>query len=318
MGRAALTPTLPRRPPRPRVRGAAVLLAMLLAALAAAIAATVFSDQQRWSRGVEYRRDQVQAQALALAAIQWTRQILDDDARTTTLDHLGEPWAFNLPPVPVENGDVRGAIVDAQARLNVNALGAGGAEERRGGERIARLFAQRGGPVAALAALADWIDRDSVTRTDGAEDDAYARLDPPTLAANAPVVRTAELAAVRGVGAPALAAVAPYLAALPGGTPVNVNTAPPAVLAALVDGLNPDQWSAFVDGRARKPFTTVAEFRARLPEGARLDGEDGLAVRSDWFLVTIEARQGLSVARARALVYRGAGRASTVVWQTVE
>ena len=58
---------------------------------------------------------------------------------------------------------------------------------------------------------------------------------------------TAPLSSIKG--APALAAVAPYLAALPGGTPVNVNTASPAVLAALVDGLNPDQWSAFVDGR---------------------------------------------------------------------
>ena len=163
---------------------------MLLAALAAAIAATVFADQQRWSRGVEYRRDQVQAQALALAAIQWTRQILDDDARTSTLDHGGEPWAFKLPPVPVENGDVRGTIVDAQARLNVNALGAGGAEERRGGERIARLFAQRGGPVGAIGAIGDWIDGDSVTRVDGGEDDAYARQIrprwPPTRRSSAP------------------------------------------------------------------------------------------------------------------------------------
>jgi len=332
MARAALISAGPGRRPgrhcgrrsgqsagrRSGARGAAVLLAMLLAALAAAIAATVFADQQRWSRSVEYRRDQVQAQALALAAIQWTRQILDDDARTSTLDHGGEPWALKLPPVPVENGDVRGTIVDAQARLNVNALGAGGAEERRGGERIARLFAQRGGPVGAIAAIGDWIDGDSGTRDGGAEDDAYARQTPPALAANAPVVRTAELAAVRGVHAAALAAVAPYLAALPAGTPVNVNTAPPAVLAALADGLTPDQWSAIVDGRARKPFSTVAEFRARLPDGARLDGEDGLAVRSDWFYVTTEARQGLSVARARALVHRAPGRAGAVVWQTVE
>jgi hypothetical protein len=32
---------------------------MLIAALAAAVAATVFADQQRWSRAVEHRRDQV-------------------------------------------------------------------------------------------------------------------------------------------------------------------------------------------------------------------------------------------------------------------
>ena len=117
---------------------------------------------------------------------------------------------------------------------------------------------------------------------------------------------------------PALAAVAPHLAALPAGTPVNVNTAPPAILATLAEGLTPDQWAAIVEGRARKPYSTVAEFRARLPEGVRLDGEDGLAVKSDWFYATIEARQGLSVARARALIHRAPGRAGVVVWQTVE
>ena len=67
-------------PPR-ATRGAAVVLAMLLAALAAAVAATVFADQQRWIRGVEHRRDQVQAQALAVAGVQWGRQILYDDAQ---------------------------------------------------------------------------------------------------------------------------------------------------------------------------------------------------------------------------------------------
>ncbi len=83
---------------------------MLLAALAAAIAATVFADQQRWSRTVVHRRDQVQAQALAMAGVQWARQILYDDARRSAIDHLGEPWALTLPPIPLENGEIRGAI----------------------------------------------------------------------------------------------------------------------------------------------------------------------------------------------------------------
>ena len=109
-----------------RMRGAAIILAMLIAALAAAVAATVFADQQRWGRTVELRRDQVQAQALAMAGVQWARQILDDDARRSEIDHLGEPWALTLPPIPMEDGEIRGAIVDAQGRLNINALGFAG------------------------------------------------------------------------------------------------------------------------------------------------------------------------------------------------
>ena len=95
---------------------------MLLAALAATISVTLFAEQQRWTRAVEHRRDQVQAQALVFAGIQWARQILNEDARLTLIDHLGEPWAISLPPIPLENGEIRGSITDAQARLNVNAL----------------------------------------------------------------------------------------------------------------------------------------------------------------------------------------------------
>lgn len=297
-------------------RGAAVIVAMLIAALAAAVAATVFADQQRWSRTVEHRRDQVQAQALAVAGIQWARQVLDDDARRSAIDHLAEPWALTLPPIPVENGEIRGRIDDAQGRLNVNALGGTAASRER--ERIAALIAQRGGPVAALAAIGDWIDPDNVAREGGAEDAYYAALSVPGLAANAPALRVADLAGIRGVTPQTLAAVAPFVFALPAGTPLNVNTAPPEVLAAVVENLTAERGAALVASRAQKAFTTVAEFRARLPQGASLAGDEGLAVASSFFVVTVEARQGTTLARARALLRRRSGEWPAIVWQVVE
>ena len=301
-----------------RLRGAAVVLAMLIAALAAAVAATVFADQQRWSRMVEYRRDQVQAQALAMAGVQWARQILDDDARGSEIDHLGEPWALALPPIPLENGEIRGSIVDAQGRLNVNALGDADASSASERARIAALFAQRGGPNTALDAIADWIDADGAVREAGAEDAYYAAQAVPGLAANVPVLRVAELATVKGVTPQALAAVAPYLSALPRGTPVNVNTAPAEVLAVIVDKLGADGAAALVARRAREPYGTIAEFRSRLPKGATLSDERALAVKSTYFYVTVEARQGATVARARALLHRGGSEWPTIIWQVVE
>jgi len=301
-----------------RHRGAAVVLAMLIAALAAAVAATVFADQQRWGRSVLHRRDQVQAQALAMAGVQWARQILDDDARRSSVDHLGEPWALSLPPIPVDNGEIRGAIVDAQSRLNINALGSAGASTELERARIAALFAQRGGPAAALDAIADWIDADGIVRQAGAEDAFYATQPAPGLAANVPVLRIADLTVVKGVAPQALAAVAPFLSALPAGTPLNVNTAPPEVLSAVVDSLNGERGSALVASRAQKPYTTVAEFRARLPQGATLADDRSLSVTSNFFYVTVEARQGTTQARARALLRRSGGAWPAIVWQVVE
>jgi general secretion pathway protein K len=311
----------PRRTDRgtARLRGAAVILAMLLAALAATIAATLFADEQRWTRAVAERRDQVQAQALAIAGVQWARDILYARGQPKAIDHLGEDWALALPPIPLENGEIRGAISDATGRLNVNALGAliAGADVER--DRLVRLFAARNGPVDAVDAIADWIDADGSPRPNGAEDAYYEAQSVPGRAANAPVTRIAELAAVRGVTLPALAAVAPYITALPAGATVNVNTAPPEVLAAIVNDSRGDAAAQIASARANRPFSSVADFRARLPQGTTLASDVALAVRSDYFFVTVEARQGTTLARARALVKRGTDRNwPAIVWQVVE
>ena len=301
-----------------RARGAAIILAMLIAALAAAVAATVFADQQRWSRSVEHRRDQVQAQALVMAGVQWARQVLDDDARHSDTDNLREAWAIPLPPIPLDNGEIRGAIADAQGRLNINALGDKGASADIERQRLAALFVQRGGPAAALDAIADWIDPDTIVRDAGAEDAFYAAQTVPGLPPDAPVVRIAELASVRGVTAASLDAVAPFLCALPPGTPVNVNTAPPEVLATIVDGLDGDRLAALIADRASRPFGSISDFRARLPKGASLVSESALSVKSGFFYVSVEARQGETIARARALLRRSPGAPTAIAWQVVE
>jgi len=303
---------------RQRSRGAAIVLAMLLAALAAAVAATVFADQQRWSRTVEHRRDQVQAQALALAGVQWGRQILYDDAQHSQIDHLREPWAMALPAIPLDNGQVRGAIVDAQARLNINALGESGDRADIERARIARLFAQRGGPTGAVDAIADWIDRDAIMRDGGAEDAFYAARRAPGLAANAPLLRVAELAEVKGVTPSTLSAVASFLSALPAGTPLNVNTAAPEVLSAVVDKLDGAGLAKLIAARTQSPFNNLAEFRAQLSSPAAVAGDETLSVKSDFFYVTIEAQQGATLARARALLRRKGNEWPDVVWQVVE
>ena len=49
-----------------------------------------------------------------------------------------------------------------------------------------------------------------------------------------------------------------------------------------------------------------------------LPADLGLAVESSYFYATVEARQGTTLGRARALLLRRAGTWPTVVWQVVE
>jgi general secretion pathway protein K len=166
--------------------------------------------------------------------------------------------------------------------------------------------------------VADWVDEDGTARESGAEDAFYLGQPAPHLTPNAPLVRVAELGAAKGMTPRAVAAVLPFVSALPQGTPVNVNTAPPEVLAAIVDNLTPERLETLLTDRARKPFTTVAEFRARLPSGATLGSDASLAVTSSYFLITIDARQGATHSRGRALVRRSSAGRPTIVWQVVE
>jgi general secretion pathway protein K len=168
--------------------------------------------------------------------------------------------------------------------------------------------------------MADWIDADETPRMNGAEDAVYASRSIAGVAANAPVVRIAELANVAGMTFASLATVAPFLAALPAWTPLNVNTAPREVLAAVFGSAGNDTVAAILAARAQRPFNTIADFRARLPQGAVSPDDVSLAVRSDYFLVSVEARQGTTIARARALLHRGGGGRAwpEVVWQVIE
>jgi general secretion pathway protein K len=302
-------------------RGAAIVIAMLLAALVATIAATLLWQQQRWAGEYERRRDQVQAQVLAMAGVQWARQILFDTTRSSAITHLGQPWAYKLPPTPIENGSIGGYIADAQARINVDNLAASGDLPKPTRAAMQRLFTTLGLPPSFLNAITDWLDADDqVTPGGGAEDAYYQAQSIPGLAANAPVRRVAELLAVRGADPAMLSRLRAFVEAVDAPSTVNVNTAPPEVLMAMIDGLDAAGAAAIVAARAQSPFTSAADFHARLNRPRLNVDESQLAVRSDWFEVTIEARQGDTLARARALLKRSttASEWPIVVWQTVE
>jgi len=304
-----------------RSRGAAVVMAMLLAAFAATIAATLLWQQQRWIGEHQHRRDQVQAQALAMAGVQWTRQIVFENAPAGTIVHLGQPWALRLPAMPIENGSIGGYIVDAQGRINVNNLTTTSTAAASTRAALQRLFAALALPVSLVNAIGDWVDADDKTSDPGGAEDAWYLAQPiATLAANAPVVRVGELLLVRDVGPASMARVRPFVAALDAPTAVNVNTAPAEVLAAIVGGLDAAAATLLVTSREKTPFATIADFKTRLPRPDMVSDESLLDVKSDWFEVSIEARQGDTLARARALLKRSsiAGEWPIVVWQIVE
>ena len=297
-------------------RGAALLVAMLVAAIAAAVATTLSVEGVRWQAVVEGRRDHARAASLAMAGVQWARQALADDAIQGPVDHLGEPWAFALPPTPIDGGSVEGRIDDAQARLNLNAVGGVDAAAGIARARLGRLLTQHGIDPAVADAIADWIDADAAPRERGAEDAAYAS--EGGVAANAPLARAGELAAVRGIRAASLARLAADVVALPADAGVNVNTATANVLAAALPSLDASAIATLVAARRERPYASLDDFRSRVAPGTSTLDTTGLGVGSRHFLVNVRAKQGDVVVRAEALLARLDGRLPVIVWQVVD
>ncbi len=300
-------------------RGAAVVAAMLLAVLASAVAAGLLWQQQWNLKQHQHRREQAQAQALVVAGLQWAQQVLAEDARTSRVDHLGEAWAVRLPPTPVDNGDVSGYITDQQALFNVNNIVRGEQKSPRQLLALENVLIRAGGEAGLAEAILDWIDRDGkVSSEAGGEDAFYAASSPPRLAANRPLLRVAELGSVRGMRPAVLDALTPLVAALPEEVGVNVNTAPKAVLMAVIPDLDDEDAERILAERVARPFASVSDFRQRMLRPGQTVTDEMLDVGSRYFLVTVVARQGETRARGRALLRRPARSWPSVVWQLVE
>jgi len=298
-----------------RQRGVAIVLALGVVALAAIAAAAILASQSLWSRHAELGAEHMQAQALVQAGIDWGRALLSDDRRLSSVDHLGEPWALRLPPVPVDNGELAGQLDEQQGLFNLNNLVRNGKVSPAHVAQFQRLLEILALPDALAASLADWLDADGEPQPqDGAESGYYQGLQPPYLAANRPLGDVAELALVRGFDEAVRTRLRPFVTALPRFTPVNVNTAPPEVLAAVVSNLDLDQARALTAQRGRAYFRNPSEFLAQLPSGAVADGND-VTTASQYFVASARVTIGGAQARGSALLERESTGWPTVVWR---
>lgn len=297
-------------------RGMAVITAILVVALVASAASFMAWQQQLWVRQVENLNEQAQSRAVVLAAMQWARSILAQDAHGSSVDHLEEGWAMALAPLPVEGGELAGELTDQQGLFNLNSLVRGGRISATDLAVFRKLLELLQLPAEHAAAVVDWIDPDAeVTYPGGAEDGDYLALDPPYRAGNRALTTLDGLARLKGFDAATLERLRPFVTALPQPTQVNVNTAPAEVLAAAIAELTLEQAQALVTARKGKHFKDIADFRARLPKTVTQVNETLLSVGSRYFLVSGHARFGRAKVGLQALLERQAKAWPTLVWQ---
>ncbi|MCW3479875.1 type II secretion system minor pseudopilin GspK [Neisseriaceae bacterium JH1-16] len=289
-----------------RQDGMAVVMALLIVALAASASALVLWQQGLWLRQVEQDRSRAGVRLAADGGLAWAMDLLRFDGISSSTDHLGELWAQPLPKLDAQGFSVAGQISDAQGRFNLNNLvdGATGKINRPQLQLYRQLLMALDQPPTLAEPLLAWM---------GARGD-----DDKSTEGSAPrrMARASQLAWVPGYRPEVLARLLPQVVALPenGATAINVNTATPEVMAALVPALDSGRRLALLNQRRALPFKDQQDFLTKLVLPDNLKPDRALFdVKSSYFLLDSEVSRAPVRLKQRALLSRS-GEVS-LVWR---
>jgi general secretion pathway protein K len=300
-------------------RGAALLVAMLVLSLIGTLAAGMVWQQWRAVRVEETERLRAQAAWILTGALDLGRVILRIDARSGGADHLGEPWATQLQEASLagllsqdrsNNVDVgpevylSGGIRDAQSRYNLRNLV--DAQARIVPEELAVL--QRLCETAGVGAETAQVIASGLA---GAWSFGAAASAPAAEAALAP--RRVEQLAWLGLDAASVRALLPFVELLPEATPLNLNTAAPEVLVAVLAGLDASSAQRIAQTRQNSPFKTLDAARSLVRADIKLDAKR-VSVASNYFEVSGRLRAQGRMIEERMLVTRR-GREVFALWR---
>jgi general secretion pathway protein K len=248
-------------------RGVALLVTMMALALMTMLVMDFTTSASLGYRSAAGQANEMRAEYLARSAISVGLSLLSIDARQgatskTPYEGLDQQWAMPYPPVPLGGGTAQISIVDEARKIDINQL----INPRTGQPDptylgiLQRLFTNIGVSPAIIPAIVDWLDPDSIESAGGAESDYYLRLTPPYEPRNGPMPTIGDLRMIRGVDDATFFRLQQFLTASPE-PHVNINTAPPEVIAALVPQLSDDTSSVkeIIQARTVQPFLNVTD-----------------------------------------------------------
>lgn len=329
-----------RTPPRQRQRGAALLMAMVIVTLVATMAASMVWQQWRAVQVETAERARTQASWILMAAVDYARLVLREDGKSSrTTDDLSELWAKPIAESRLsallaadtennsaDNADLpeaflSGRMEDAHAKYNLRRLvDAAGVPDPAEVAVLKRLFAVLSIPSPLADGVADAMAKASLAEQSLATSDvgALEKLGGESGRAQAPLMPQTYDQILWMIPGDTLEKLRPYVTLLPNqGTKVNVNTASPQVLAAVITGLDLARASRLVQRRQREPFKDPGDISKELgvapPNGWGLDRVD---VRSEYFEIIVRLRYEDSVVEQRHLVQRDSNNNVVVLQQS--
>lgn len=301
-------------------RGIALITAILVVAIATIAATAILASGNIAIHRAANLQDSEKAWWYANGVESWLKSILERDREDNSIDSLDDDWAKPVDYLPVDEGHVRGRLVDLQGRFNLNNLAVQDtAQYNKYSEQFERLLQNIEGAdafraKAIAAAIRDWADKDQEqSGPDGAEDSEYLGVDPPYRTPNRYLESVSELLAIRGMDKKLYTQLRPYVAALPQtGTAVNINTAPEPVLRSLVKRVTPEL-EAFLRDREKAPAEDTTKLQTSFgPE------TPPISVRTQYFMSQVETFIGSGRLALYSFYYRPGQGAPVVLGRSTD
>ncbi|MGP5548193.1 type II secretion system minor pseudopilin GspK [Psychrobacter alimentarius] len=285
-------------------RGVALLTILLLVVSITVVAGAMLASQKIAIRRSGLLFDQNQLLQDISAGQQLALTMIRADNKLNDTDSAQDIWAQPIPPYALGGHSIGIEVRDEASRFNINNLYQNSAVDTASVAMFQRLLTQLNlEPDIAIAVL-DYQDTDSEVYKDGGAEDAVYTQQSNTILPNQSFVSIDQLQEVRGVTAEALKTLRPYITAVPYFVPVNVNTASPVLLAALMDGATSEQMQGLVDMRSKQAIATIDDLwqlpvLSSLDDAQRKDLSTLLAVDSQAFLALITATDSGSIGQTR-------------------
>jgi general secretion pathway protein K len=284
-------------------QAAALITALLMVAIVAVIAAAMFARENFLvTRTITLQNDQ-RMQAAAQVSIIWAKQLMQ------------QPEKIKISPVQMPAAHFHGIVIqaeleDAQSRFNINNLSDYAAQPA-----LAQLMEivqpQIGSSKAEqlvknIAAFISFHASQS--------DNIYYKQVPPYQVSHEAMVSVSELRLVDGVNADLYNSLEKYITALPGNTPINVNTASAQVLASLAPNMSLAVGKSIVSQRVYQPFASLDEFKnLGILKAYKISLP--LTVVSDYFLLKTTLSIGKQQLSLITLLQHKDKHDSVVLWQ---
>lgn len=301
---------------RPRQRGAALLAAMLTVMLVATFSAAAMWQQWRSVEVEAAERARVQSAWVLTGALDWSRLILREDARSGGADHLAEPWAIPLQEARLStflaadrnnNADtsatdgsvlqeafLSGRIIDMQSRMNVMNLIDEGKVSDIELAAFGKLFELLNLPEQDLTTLVDALRLATLDPQNPAYVGSFAPLLPQKV----------EQLTWLGLPQATVNTLLPFITVLPVRTPVNLNTAPAEVIYAMVPILKMGDATGLVTQRRFSHLNTLSNASDKVAAMAGQLDSSRHSVVSRFFEVRGQLRLDNVTMQERSLLQR--------------